>query len=365
MNANYDNKASFDNYVYYLMIRKKIKFSYGVFFIMEMIYMYYISSSYITIIKKVFMPAFILLLIKDGYIFLFKRGKNKAFRSTLGSIAVMCILTIELTILDLDVVTPLTLTFIPNMIAHFILYRSELIENSLSELVDYPYFKTELYKPGETAGYVEFSNSQQDKFLKSALYSTEISDYSKAARIIKRVSLGVLAFGMITLVTSTTELLKLKSAEILKLGTTYSDGEYVEFEVENYFTGEAVENYGKIISYWVNVSGTDKYLYIKTGKRLFSEIKQISSPVLLKGKVTTLNDSSMYYDAVSIKLFGDENISYDDKIKKSKEVCFNNFQVVVKNQNDTADKILSWVIVIFISIGVYAITDIVMKRKFS
>ena len=364
MNANYDNKASFDNYVYYLMIRKKIKFSYGVFWVMEMIYMYYISSSYITIMKKLFMPAFILLLIKDGYIFLFKREKNKAFRSTLGSIAVMCILTIELTILDLDVVTPLAVMFFPNMIAHFILYRSELIENSLSELVDYPYFKTELYKPGETAGYVEFSNSRQDKFLKSALRSTEISSYSKVARIVKYVSLGVIALGMITLVTSTTELFKLNSAESIKPGTTYSNGEYIEFEVENYFAGEAVEDYGRIVGYWVCISGTDKYLYIKTDKRLFLESKQLSSPVLLKGKVTTLNDSSMYYNVVGTKLLG-EDASNDDKIKKAKEVCFNNVQIIVKDTYDMTDKILTWVIAVFTGIGVYAITDIIMKRKFS
>lgn len=34
-------------------------------------------------------------------------------------------------------------------------------------------------------------------------------------------------------------------------------------------------------------------------------------------------------------------------------------------EDDTTDKILTWVIAVFTGIGVYAITDIIMKRKFS
>ncbi|MBQ9981099.1 MAG: hypothetical protein IJP18_00900, partial [Oscillospiraceae bacterium] len=102
----------------------------------------------------------------------------------------------------------------------------------------------------------------------------------------------------------------------------------------------------------------------KTDKRLFLESKQLSSPVLLKGKVTTLNDSSMYYNVVGTKLLG-EDASNDDKIKKAKEVCFNNVQIIVKDTYDMTDKILTWVIAVFTGIGVYAITDIIMKRKFS
>ena len=59
------------------------------------------------------------------------------------------------------------------------------------------------------------------------------------------------------------------------------------------------------------------------------------------------------------------HIAEENIIKKAKEVCFNNIQIIVKNTYDTTDKILIWVIAVFTGIGVYAITDIIMKRKFS
>ena len=173
---NFDNKASLDNYQFYNSIRKRIKFHNGILVLFELFLMYAMLMSLMSTnqIKGIIIIITGVLLLAKNLLCLFSNVQKKFLISlSVDSFAILMfiICNSEGYSTSHSIISNIPFELILPAIYVYVVYSKNCtVENALSELPDYPYFKTELYQPSDKPEQLPFDeDNKTDQLLKKYL----------------------------------------------------------------------------------------------------------------------------------------------------------------------------------------------------
>ena len=332
---DFQNKISFDNYVYYKMIHKKIKYNSGTVMILEILYMFETFLFYWSELKSLFMPAFLVILIKNIFIILYPK-KRKALISLLTDTTAIIIMLVQGLYLqngfDLFNAFTINVLYYPIVFVHIISIKNEYIDESLSQLLDYPYFSLDRYTPNEKAEYTEFNDDINDKLLKTAIIDITTNNNSKKLRIAKYCTCIAILISLVFFLISQSALIKIKNTDKFSFDN-YTQGQYINVDIMPETMQIAVQADTKK-ELWVKISDSNNYIYVKCkentyeklikektanikGKVVFSKKGEIKNMTLSKSSVNeayafitekqkeyidSISDCNMYIDIIDEKL---------------------------------------------------------------
>ncbi len=290
---NFQNKTSFDNYIYYRMIHKKIKYEKGILILFEVLFMFYSFIFYWIGFSRLFMPALYLITIKNIY-FIISSGKRKGLIS-------LAIDTFSITIMiaqtffweqGINILEALTenILFYPIIFIHIRVIKNEYIEEKLSSMKDYPYFSLDIYKPDELDENNEFNNDTGDRLLKTAMLDARTENRSKKIRIAKLCTCAAIVVCLSVFLNSQSTIYKLKNTETFLPDKTYTKQIYINVDVIPATIEHAVVGEGR--NFWIRVNDTEQYIYIRCSN---AEYKTLSGnkPINIKGKINFASEGEL------------------------------------------------------------------------
>ncbi len=357
------NKTSLDNYLYYKIIRKKLKYQKGTLILFEFLFLFNTFIFYWLGYNRLFMPAFYLLIIKDIYLIV-SYSRKKPLISLSADIAVMMILAAQTIFFEHDAgileVLMANIFFYPAILLNVRNIKNAYIEEKLSSLKDYPYFSLDLYKSGEEEEYNEFDDDTGDKLLKTALLDVQTENASQKIRIIKFCVCTAAAIAFALFVNSQSIILKLKDAQTYLPDSRYIKEEYVNVDVIPDTITTASVGDGK--KFWIRINDTEKYIYIRCGETEYANLSG-DKPVNIKGKIKFAEEGELKNQTLSKQIFNDFYSEINDEQKTFLD-SISNRELYIKLTDEDLMRNRSFYCFIFILIFIVAYgLLIILPRK--
>ncbi|MDO5559058.1 MAG: hypothetical protein Q4F95_05610 [Oscillospiraceae bacterium] len=366
--ADLNNKSSYDNYIFYRVIRKKVKLFRGIFVLSELYFIFQAFSFYWIGICNIIMPALILIIIKDIYLIIVHDIRKSVISAAVNATAVM-IMTLQylfntrLGIGELLIFIFLELFLLPSLSAHIILFRYECIEQSLSSLADYPYFFSYNSGPDNKQEFAEFGSGTGDKLLKNAVKNHNIS---KQIRFIRLACVIGISTGIILCLYYTARLSSVRNTQKYSPLSQYSytDEPYINIDLSLAWCEDCVKGNASC-EFWALPSGCDKHVYLISDKQTFDMLTYAQFPVNLKGKIVKADENEISNAALSKELLNERYAFLGEKSKDYLDsITRRDIFIQIINTDKTSDQILYSFLLILISFAVLIFTDTFIIRKY-
>lgn len=361
-----ENKLSFDNYIYYKLILKKVRKQTIIWYITELLYLYCIGITEPNITGHIFLlPVFILVTIKDA-VFIAGKKNNRTIISVIINfiafflmIAETCFFSGPAGITDVFIIN---CSIVFPVVFSIITFRNDLITESLSEISDYPYFRYDFYKATDEEPYEPFDNSKKNILLVKSLEQFQTNRYANA---LKNIVFGFSAVSIMFMIFFSFELMQIRNAKNYNPDTYYSSGEYISMNISSYAGGEHYVNFfgKKTVSYWCK--SNDMYIYVTSSVKDFNKIKKATELQRIKFKTQKFeSDNIDLFKDIIYKENGEcSEYNLENSISNLQIKCEKNVSFKILDTEKTEDRIWRYLIFFLIGIISYIIISLLFSNK--
>lgn len=316
------------------------------------------------------MPALLIIIIKDIYIILFHKGRKSLISACINTAAVLILLVQLLSaqkmcLSDILIFLAAESLWLPSMLTHFWLFRSECTEKSLSTLNDYPYFSQFAESGDRSTIYTFFNESIEDKFLIQALINT--SSHNKVFKVLNSISLLCTGCAIVLTVFFSAALLQARHAKPYSEQNTYSYSyePYVEVNLKSAAIGKPVlSDSDAAPEFWALPVECKKYVYLYGNKEMFNTAASAHYPYKLTGKIKKAQPGEISNLQLSPVLLNESCINTSDSQKKYLDsISRCDIMIEIINTNSIDSNLLNSLLITIISFAVYAFTGIFVSYK--
>ena len=243
--------------------------------------------------------------------------KRKALISLLTDTTAIIIMMVQGLYLqngfDLFNAFTINVLYYPIVFVHIISIKNEYIDESLSQLLDYPYFSLDRYTPDEKAEYTEFNDDINDKLLKTAIIDITTNNNSKKLRIAKYCTCIAILISLVFFLISQSALIKIKNTDKFSFDN-YTQGQYINVDIIPDTMQDAVVTDTKK-EFWAKISDSDYYIYVKCKENTYEELTK-EKTANIKGKVVFGKKGEIRNATLSQSVFNEAYAFITDKQKE-------------------------------------------------
>ena len=362
-----DNKASLDNYQFYNSIRKRIKFNNGILVLFELFLMYAMLMSLMSTnqIKGIIIIFTGVLLLAKNLLCLFSNIQKKFHISLfVDSFAILMfiICNAEGYSTSRSIISDIPFELIlPAIYVYFVYSRNRTVEKALSELPDYPYFKTELYQLTDKPEPIPFDeDNKTDQLLKKYLFNAYTHGRSQISEYI-RCGCVILAFiCLFFLAGSVSEAAKAGKAVQYEPGKIYDESEYLILNVD---TSDPVNTaFISDKNMWIKLADSEKYISVVGSHSYLNDLKAQKSS-LLTVKTIKPDDLSFHYEVLCLPVLKTSVSELnEDSRNYLQSITIDNICVKIVNKDLTEDMILYLTLGILLLAAVYLLSNVLLSK---
>ena len=250
---------------------------------------------------------------------------------------------------------------LPAIYVYVVYSKNCTVENALSELPDYPYFKTELYQPTDKPKQIPFDeDNKTDQLLKKYLLNAYTHGRSQISGYI-RYGCVILAFICLFFLSAyVSEAAKAGKASQYEPGKLYDESEYLILNVD---TSDPVNTaFISDKNMWVKLAGDGKYISVVGSHSYLNDLK-VQKTSLLTVKTIQPDDLSFRYEVLCLPVLKTSVSELnEDSRNYLQSITIDNICVKIVNKDFAEDMILYLTLGILILAAVYLLSDVLLSK---
>lgn len=364
------NKTSLDNYIYYNIIRKKNKFHKGIMIVFELFFLYVMAVTLASengINGIIALLGLILLGLKNLYV-VFKGKSTGIYVSLITDVFATILLMLrnlsdyKATDIIIDVI-PIEI-IVPMIYSYSVCFRNRILENALSVLPDYPYFKTELYKIGDNVEYTPFDDeSKEDVLLKKNLIAVYTHNKSLISQIVRFSSVAIILMLIIIFLNGISEIRNIGKYDKYICGDIYSYSKVLQVDVD--ISNENPVCWMSENRIWVKLLNENKYISLTGDEKDLNSVSDSDIKSLIV-KTVKADSHSFNYDVLSRPIFGifASELSANQK-EEIREIAVSNVCFKYINYERVQNKVIFSILGIILLVGVYMFSGAFEYKHFN
>ena len=364
---NFDNKAFLDNYQFYNSIRKRIKFHNGILVLFELFLMYAMLMSLMSVgqIKGIIIIFTGVLLLAKNLLCLFSNIPKKFHISlSVDSFAILMfiICNAEGYSTSRSIISDIPFELIlPAIYVYWVYSKNCTVEKALSELPDYPYFKTELYQPTDKLEPIPFDeDNKTDQLLKKYLLNAYTHGRFQISGYI-RYGCVILAFiCLFFLAGSVSEAAKAGKAVQYEPGKIYDESKYLVLNVD--ISDPVNTAFISDKNMWIKLADSEKYISVVGSHSYLNDLKAQKTP-LLTVKTIKPDDLSFRYEVLCLPVLKTSVSELNEDSKNYlQSITLDNICVKIVNKDLAEDMVLYLTLGILLLAAVYLLSDVLLSK---